>query len=95
MLDRKIPFPAFALLFMVAGATDALIYLHSRDLLAVYMTGNSSHIGRHIGEGDWAGIAPLAAIIAAFLAPPHWAHGSGCGSGAGDPRSSWYWPPCP
>ncbi|WP_158521466.1 DUF1275 family protein [Kushneria konosiri] len=67
MLDRKIPFPAFALLFMVAGATDALIYLHSRDLLAVYMTGNSSHIGRHIGEGDWAGIAPLAAIIAAFF----------------------------
>ncbi|WP_445619819.1 YoaK family protein [Kushneria sp. Sum13] len=67
MLDRKIPFPAFALLFMVAGATDALIYLHSRDLLAVYMTGNSSHIGRHIGEGNWAGITPLAAVIAAFF----------------------------
>ncbi|WP_438764840.1 YoaK family protein [Kushneria sp. TE3] len=67
MFDRKIPFPAFALLFMVAGATDALIYLHSRDLLAVYMTGNSSHIGRHIGEASWAGIAPLAAVIAAFF----------------------------
>lgn len=67
MLDKKIPFPAFALLFMVAGATDALIYLHSRDLLAVYMTGNSSHIGRHIGEGNWVGIAPLAAVIVAFF----------------------------
>ncbi|REC94811.1 YoaK family protein [Kushneria indalinina] len=67
MFDRKIPFPAFALLFMVAGATDALIYLHSRDLLAVYMTGNSSHIGRDIGDGLWGDLKPLLAVIATFF----------------------------
>ncbi|GHC25747.1 hypothetical protein GCM10010082_18410 [Kushneria pakistanensis] len=67
MFDRKIPFPAFALLFMVAGATDALIYLHSRELLAVYMTGNSSHIGRDIGDGVWGDLKPLLAVIATFF----------------------------
>ncbi len=67
MFDRKIPFPTFALLFMVAGATDALIYLHSRELLAVYMTGNSSHIGRDIGEGVWHDLKPLVAVIATFF----------------------------
>ncbi|MFC0267847.1 YoaK family protein [Kushneria aurantia] len=65
--ERPIPFHAFALLFVIAGATDALIYLHSRELLAVYMTGNSSHIGRAIGQGHWATIAPLAAVIGTFF----------------------------
>ncbi|MGQ7245053.1 YoaK family protein [Salinicola sp. V024] len=64
---KPIPIQAFALLFVVSGATDALIYRHSRDLLAVYMTGNTSHVGQHLAMGDWAGVMPLLAVIGAFF----------------------------
>ncbi|MCM2129534.1 DUF1275 family protein [Larsenimonas rhizosphaerae] len=67
MPRKLIPLQAFALLFMVAGATDALIYRHSRDLLAVYMTGNTSHVGQHLALGDGAGTLPLLGVIATFF----------------------------
>ncbi|WP_110684899.1 YoaK family protein [Salinicola aestuarinus] len=67
MAFKPIPIQAFALLFVVAGATDALIYRHSRDLLAVYMTGNTSHVGQHLATQDWLGALPLLAVIATFF----------------------------
>jgi uncharacterized membrane protein YoaK (UPF0700 family) len=55
------------ILVLLAGATDALMFTHSKDLLAVYMTGDTSKLGQSVAEGKWPALGPLAAVIGAFL----------------------------
>jgi uncharacterized membrane protein YoaK (UPF0700 family) len=56
------------LLVAVAGMTDSLMFMHSSDLLAVYMSGNSSKLGRSLALGQWPALAALAGVIATFFA---------------------------
>lgn len=56
------------LLVAAAGLTDALLYLHSKEMLAVYMTGNSSKMAQFFQQGDWAKALPLLAIVITFIA---------------------------
>lgn len=51
----------------IAGATDAVIFQHSKELLAVYMTGNTTKVGEFAVQGQWTSVAPLLAVIASFL----------------------------
>lgn len=69
-------------LVAVAGATDALMLLHSKELLAVYMTGNTSKVGQFALEGRWDSVGPLLAIVATFLLATTWAAWIGQRSGA-------------
>jgi uncharacterized membrane protein YoaK (UPF0700 family) len=55
-------------LMLLAGATDTLIFTHSKELLAVYMTGNSSKLGQSVAHGDWGTVLPLVAVIGSFVA---------------------------
>ncbi|MCK8782942.1 DUF1275 domain-containing protein [Roseomonas sp. NAR14] len=59
---------AIAALVFLAGATDALMVTHSRDLLAVYMTGNSSKLAHALARADWRAAAPIATVILCFVA---------------------------
>lgn len=60
---------AFVLLLVsVAGLTDATLYLHSKELLAVYMTGNTSKLAQFIQQGNVQKALPLLTLIVAFLA---------------------------
>lgn len=54
-------------LILSAGATDALMILHSKELLAVYMTGDTSKVGHFLLEGDWAMVGALLTVIGIFL----------------------------
>ena len=56
------------LLVAAAGVTDALLYLHSKEMLAVYMTGNSSKMARFFQQGDLAKALPLLTIVLTFIA---------------------------
>lgn len=58
--------PVLALV-AIAGGTDALIMLHSKDLLAVYMTGNSTKLGQSLMAGAWSKALPLVSVIACFF----------------------------
>jgi uncharacterized membrane protein YoaK (UPF0700 family) len=60
------PLPVI-LLVALAGGIDALMILHSKQLLAVYMTGNSTKLGQSVVQGAWTQAGPLLAIIASFL----------------------------
>lgn len=51
----------------IAGATDAVIFQHSKELLAVYMTGNTTKVGEFAVQGQWTSVAPLLAVTASFL----------------------------
>lgn len=55
------------LLVAAAGLTDALLYLHSKEMLAVYMTGNSSKMAQFLVQENWAKALPLLAIVTAFV----------------------------
>ncbi|WP_345814510.1 YoaK family protein [Paraburkholderia sp. PREW-6R] len=61
------PLP-LCLLVAVAGMTDSLMFMHSSDLLAVYMSGNTSKLARSLALGQWPALAALAGVIAAFFA---------------------------
>ncbi|WP_277964270.1 YoaK family protein [Pseudomonas sp. RIT-To-2] len=54
-------------LLALAGATDALMIVHSKDLLAVYMTGNSTKLGDFLALAEWARVAEIASVIAMFV----------------------------
>ncbi|MFH8133597.1 DUF1275 family protein [Pantoea osteomyelitidis] len=56
------------LLVSVAGLADAALYLHSKELLAVYMTGNTSKLAQFIQQGNVQKVLPLLTLILAFLA---------------------------
>lgn len=56
------------LLVAAAGLTDALLYLHSKEMLAVYMTGNSSKMAQFVQQGNLAKALPLLAIVITFVA---------------------------
>jgi uncharacterized membrane protein YoaK (UPF0700 family) len=55
------------LLVTVAGMTDATLYQHSKELLAVYITGDSSKLGQFLQQGEMAKALPLLGIIGAFF----------------------------
>ena len=59
--------PFFAVVAL-AGAVDALVLMHAHDLLAVYMTGNTSKLGDALASGLWSHAKPLLCIIAVFFA---------------------------
>jgi uncharacterized membrane protein YoaK (UPF0700 family) len=54
-------------LLALAGATDALMILHSKDLLAVYMTGNSTKLGDFLAQGAWFKVGEIASVIGTFV----------------------------
>ena len=60
--------PFVWLLIAAAGMTDALLYLHSKEMLAVYMTGNSSKMAQFFQQGNLAKALPLLTIVIAFIA---------------------------
>jgi uncharacterized membrane protein YoaK (UPF0700 family) len=60
------PFP-ICMLVAIAGGVDALVMLHSKELLAVYMTGNSTKLGQSLIAGAWGKAGPLLIVIACFF----------------------------
>jgi uncharacterized membrane protein YoaK (UPF0700 family) len=60
------PFP-ICMLVAIAGAVDALVMLHSKELLAVYMTGNSTKLGQSLVAGAWGKAGPLLIVVACFF----------------------------
>lgn len=54
-------------LLALAGATDALMIVHSKELLAVYMTGNSTKLGDFLMLAEWGRVAEIASVIATFV----------------------------
>ncbi|WP_213881544.1 DUF1275 family protein [Pseudomonas sp. dw_358] len=54
-------------LVLIAGATDALMILHSKELLAVYMTGDTSKVGHFLLDRQWPMVGSLLAVIGTFL----------------------------
>ena len=71
------------LLVAAAGLTDALLYLHSKEMLAVYMTGNSSKMAQFFQTGNLEKALPLLAIIITFVV------GTTLGAWLGNRASSW------
>jgi uncharacterized membrane protein YoaK (UPF0700 family) len=63
----RFEFVPFFAVVALAGAVDALILMHAHDLLAVYMTGNTSQLGDALARGLWSRAAPLFSIIVAFF----------------------------
>lgn len=59
--------PGIHPLLAVAGAVDALLFLHSGGLLAVYMTGNTSKLGQSVTRLDGGAAGALSLVIASFL----------------------------
>ena len=55
------------LLVSVAALTDASLYLHSKELLAVYVTGDTSKLGQFASQGNFQKALPLAGIVATFF----------------------------
>jgi uncharacterized membrane protein YoaK (UPF0700 family) len=60
------PLP-ICVLVAIAGSVDALVMLHSKELLAVYMTGNSTKLGQSLIAGAWDKVWPLLIVIATFF----------------------------
>lgn len=58
--------PFFAVVAL-AGAADALVLVHAHDLLAVYMTGNTTKLASALSEGLWSHARPLVCIIVTFF----------------------------
>lgn len=54
-------------LLALAGATDSLMILHSKELLAVYMTGNSTKLAGYLVQNAWAKAGEIASVIGTFL----------------------------
>lgn len=69
VLERfaRSPLPVFVLV-AIAGHMDALAMLHSKEWLAVYMTGNSTKLSQSLLHGALSKALPLLAVIASFLA---------------------------
>lgn len=80
-LDATTPF--IWLLVIAAGLTDATLYLHSKDLLAVYVTGDTSKLGQALQQGDLQKALPLLGVIVAFL------FGTTAGAWLGRRAGSW------
>ncbi len=59
--------PALALLWL-AGSTDAIAFVHGQELLAVYVTGNTTKLGGALLASNWARVLPLATLFATFAA---------------------------
>ncbi|MBV7486557.1 DUF1275 family protein [Bordetella sp. BOR01] len=59
--------PVFFLVAL-AGATDALMVLHSMHLFAVYVTGDTAKIGVALSQGRLGAIVPLLAVVLVFFA---------------------------
>lgn len=55
------------LLVSVAALTDAALYLHSKELLAVYITGDTSKLGQFVSQDNFKKALPLAGIVMTFL----------------------------
>lgn len=55
-------------LVSIAGLTDAAFYLHSKDLLGVYVTGDTSKLAQFLQKGDLQKVFPLVGLMIAFLA---------------------------
>jgi uncharacterized membrane protein YoaK (UPF0700 family) len=55
-------------LVSIAGLTDAAFYLHSKDLLGVYFTGDTSKLAQFLQKGDLQKSFPLVGVIVTFLA---------------------------
>jgi len=73
--------PVFFLIAL-AGATDALMVLHSVHLFAVYVTGDTAKIGVALSQGRLdAALAPLPAVILVFFAATTLAAGAGAAAG--------------
>ena len=66
--SAQVLYHAFVLLLVtIAGLTDALLYQHSKELLAVYITGDTSKLAHSLQQGDAAKALPLLGIICAFF----------------------------
>ena len=66
--SAQVLYHAFVLLLVtLAGLTDALLYQHSKELLAVYITGDTSKLAHSLQQGDVAKALPLLGIICAFF----------------------------
>ena len=57
----------FFIVVALAGAVDALVMMHAHDLLAVYMTGNTSKLADALTKGLWSHASPLLCIVATFF----------------------------
>jgi uncharacterized membrane protein YoaK (UPF0700 family) len=55
------------LLLGIAGAVDAVGFLHLAGLFVSFMSGNTTQVAVALAEGDARGAAMIAAIIAAFV----------------------------
>ena len=56
------------LLAALAGAVDAIGYLHLGGLFISFMSGNSTQMAAAIGQGDLAGAGSIAKLIVLFVA---------------------------
>lgn len=67
---KEFALPQVFVLFLVsiAGLTDAAFYLHSKDLLGVYFTGDTSKLAQFLQKGDLQKALPLLGLIITFLA---------------------------
>lgn len=54
-------------LLALAGAIDALLFLHAGGLLAVYMTGNTSKLGQALTRADGRAAGALALVLGSFV----------------------------
>ncbi|QGZ67064.1 DUF1275 family protein [Paraburkholderia acidisoli] len=61
------PLPVLALIAL-AGNTDALVMMHGKQLLAVYMTGDSTRISAALLQGAWDKVGALLCVVVSFLA---------------------------
>lgn len=61
------PLPVLALIAL-AGNTDALVMMHGKPLLAVYMTGDSTRLGAALLHGAGKEVGALLCLIACFVA---------------------------
>lgn len=54
-------------LLALAGAVDALMIVHSKDILAVYMTGNTTKLGGDLAQFSLGTAGEILGVIAAFV----------------------------
>lgn len=93
--SAQVLYHAFVLLLVtVAGLTDSLLYQHSKELLAVYITGDTSKLAQSLQQGDVAKALPLLGIIFAFLSAPRLPPGLATGLLADGHPFCWRWSRC-
>lgn len=68
LMNPQVLTQSFVLLLVsVAALTDATLYLHSKELLAVYVTGDTSKLGQFASQGNFQKALPLVGIVFTFL----------------------------